>query len=105
MEGQLVNVVAATGLLAIGIFLVMRVLHQAKWLSRRRWFARLQPFIPPLLGIAGAFGGGVAFEKPPTVVVTVIYGLIAAYGSEKGHKLLGQTVLGDDKRITKDRGK
>lgn len=101
MQGELEGLVKATAVLAAGIFLVMRTLHSMKWLSGSKWYARLSPALPPLLGIAGAFGGGIAFEKPPGIVITVIYGLMAAYSSEKVHKVLGQVVLGEDKRISK----
>jgi hypothetical protein len=98
---QFVAISKATGILSIGIYLFMRFAHSWKWVSKTAWYARISPALPPALGVLGAFGGGVVFDKPPSLAMTVIYGLIAAYGAEKGRKLLGQSVLGDDKRITK----
>jgi hypothetical protein len=96
---ELEGLIKATAVLSAGIFLVMRTIHSMKWLSKSRWYARLGPLLPPVLGIAGAFGGAVTFDQKPTWVVTVIYGLVAAYSSEKAHKILSQTLLGDDRRL------
>lgn len=90
-----------TTMLAVGIFLVMRFLNRTKALSGARFWPHVQPVLPPVLGVAGAFLGGISFEAHTSILQTIIHGLFAAYAAEKAHKVLGQSVLGDDARINR----
>lgn len=103
---QIIEVVQSSALLAVGVFLAMRVLTGWHWLAEQRWFRRLLPVLPPALGLLGAFAdGGLAVPEETPALTRLIYGLGAAYCAEKIHKVLGQTILGDDRKINRPASK
>ena len=99
LTARVLAMAEAGAMLALGVFLVMRVLARLKWLERHPWAVRALPLLPEALGVAGALLGGIAFDPETPVVVRAIYGLMAGAIATRAHKLLGQTILGDDKRI------
>jgi len=88
-----------TLLTAGGIFILLRALQKtalAKW----NWYRRSLPIIPECLGIASAIFGGLPVLEGQSVVLKIAAGLWCGYLSQRFHKVLGQTILGDDKSIT-----
>ena len=60
---------------------------------------RLLPFLPEALGVLISVMGGVPGGAGTPLIIRVAVGLWAAYVATKIHKILGQTVLGDDTRL------
>jgi len=60
---------------------------------------RAMPFLPEVLGVGIACFGGVPVVASEPVVLKVAVGLWASYVASKIHKVLGQTVLGDDQKL------
>ena len=76
-----------------------------RWLKRFPWMKaeatqRVLPLIPEVLSVTACLAGGVPHLADETWVVRIGAGLFAAYLSERFHKILGQTILGDDREIS-----
>lgn len=90
---------AWTLLVAGGIFLGLRALQGFKWLSNRPAYRRLLPILPEALGVLAAFTGGLPAVAGQPIAIKVAAGLWCAYLSQKFRKILGQSLLGDDRVI------
>lgn len=89
-----------TLLTAGGVYLLLRVTNQLAFISGRNWYRRILPVAPELLGIAATFAGGNPAVAKAPIVVKIAAGLWCGYLAQRFHKVLGQTILGDDKKIT-----
>lgn len=68
------------------------------------WLVRLAPLFPLVLCSFGAWIPGVLPASAP-VAERILTGLILGQATGHAHKILGQTILGDDKRIPARRRK
>lgn len=82
-----------------GIFLALRMLGAIKWLNDRSFYRRLLPLLPEALGIAAVFLGSVPSLTSSPIVHKIIGGMACAYVSKLARKLLGQSIIGDDRKI------
>lgn len=80
-----------------GVFFLIRVLSQL--LSKVGWYRRLLPVLPELLGVGATLAGGNPAVSDQPVVLKVAAGLWCGYLAQRFHKVLGQTILGDDQSI------
>jgi hypothetical protein len=80
-----------------GVFFLIRVLSQL--LSKVGWYRRLLPVLPELLGVGATIAGGNPAVGGRPLVLQVAAGLWCGYLAQRFHKVLGQTILGDDKSI------
>lgn len=83
----------------VGIFLTLRMLKAIKWLDNKNFYRRLLPILPEVLGIAAVFLGSVPSLVSAPIVHKIFGGMVCAYLSKLGRKLLGQTIIGDDRKI------
>ena len=93
-----------TLLTAGGVYLFLRVLVQtpvAKWGVYRR----ILPILPEILGVAAAFAGGIPVVESQPLAIKVAAVLWCGYVAQRGHKLLGQTLLGDDRLLEAKKAK
>src|SRR3972149_6955918 len=75
----------------------LRLLQKVPKLGELGIYRRLLPILPDALGcIAAAFGGIPAVADKP-LIVRLAAGLWCGYLAQRFHKILGQTVLGDDR--------
>lgn len=101
MEEQIQGLVALafdkyTLLVAGAIYIALRGIHSTRF-SKWWVYRRVLPFLPESLGcLAAAFGGLPVMADQP-ILVRLAAGLWCGYLAQKGHKILGQTILGDDK--------
>jgi hypothetical protein len=87
-----------TLLVAGGIFFFLRVLRQtpiAKWSI----YWRALPVLPETIGCLAAVLGGIPAVAGQPILIKIAAGLWCGYLSQRTHKVLGQTVLGDDPDI------
>ena len=87
-----------TLLTAGGVFFLLRVLGQTP-LSRLSIYRRAMPVLPELLGVFAAFFGGIPTVADSPIALKIAAGLWCGYLSQRTHKILGQTILGDDPQI------
>lgn len=83
---------------AIGIFAFLRVLTRTP-LAQTALYKRALPILPDVIGVASAFLGGIPAAEGQRVWVRVALGLACGYAAQRAHKILGQTILGDDPTI------
>ncbi len=84
----------------VGIFFTIRVLSAVKFISNMNLYRRMLPFLPEALGVAAVFLGSVPSLNDSPTIHKVFGGLGCAWLSKFARKILGQTILGDDKQIT-----
>lgn len=87
-----------TLLTAGGVYLLLRVFHSTP-LARWGPYRRALPVLPEALGVAAAFAGGIPAVEGQPVAIRIAAGLWCGYVAQRGHKLLGQTLLGDDPKL------
>jgi hypothetical protein len=87
-----------TLVVAGGVFFFFRLLRQTPIV---RWpvYWRLLPVLPETLGSAIALLGGIPVVADQPVLIKIAVGLWCGYLSQRAHKVLGQTILGDDPDI------
>lgn len=95
LEGQF----GETLLVAGGIFLLLRSLQALKWLSNRPTYRRLLPILAEVLGVTAALTGGLPAVQDQPIPIKIAAGIWCAYLSQKFRKILGQSILGDDRVI------
>lgn len=81
---------------AAGIFLLLRVLRNVQAISSTGVYRRLLPLLPEALGVGAALAGGLPAIAGKALVIRLSAGLWCGYVATKFHKVLGQTILGDD---------
>ena len=81
-----------------GVFTVIRALAKTS-LAQVPIYRRILPVLPEALGIAAVLGGGVPAVAAMPIAVKIAVGLWCGYVAQKFQKILGQTVLGDDRAI------
>lgn len=89
-----------TLLMAGGVFFAVRILNGLTFLSKRAWYRRILPFLPDALGCGAAISGGIPVVADQPLILQLAAGLWCGYLAQRFHKVLGQTVLGDDKVIS-----
>ena len=67
--------------------------------SKHSFYARLQPLLPILLASGAVWIPG-AIDAPMAVASRVFLGITLGFGAAYANKLLRQTVLGKDSRIS-----
>ena len=87
-----------TLLSAGGVYLLLRVVGQTP-LAKTGIYRRALPVLPEILGVAAAFLGGIPVVADQPVAIKIAAGLWCGYVAQRGHKLLGQTLLGDDRKL------
>lgn len=86
-----------TMLVAGGIYVLLRFLQKVPRLSDWPPYRRALPIMPEVIGgLVAIFGGLPAVNDQPWVV-RIAAGLWCSYLAQKFHKILGQTILGDDR--------
>jgi hypothetical protein len=88
-----------TLLTAGGIFFLLRCIHQIKAISSQPLWRRILPVMPEILGCCAAFLGGMPVVSGKPAVIKIASGLWAGFLAQRFHKVLGQTILGDDRAI------
>lgn len=83
-----------------GVFFLIRVLTQTP-LSKLNFFRRILPILPEILGVAATIAGGNPAVAEQPIVLKIAAGMWCGYLAQRFHKVLGQTILGDDKAIMK----
>lgn len=78
-------------------FAIRAVAHTA--IARAHLYRRVLPILPESLGIVAVLLGGVPSSSGQPSVVQIAIGLWIGYVAQRFHKILGQTLLGDDERI------
>lgn len=89
-----------TLLTAGGVYFLLRVLNQLDFVSKRNLYRRLLPVLPESLGVAATIAGGNPAVEGQPLVLKIAAGLWCGYLAQRFHKVLGQTILGDDRSIT-----
>jgi len=82
-----------------GIFLALRFLAAIKWLDELSLYRRLLPILPEAMGLAAAYLGGIPIVAEQPTPIKIAAGLWSAYLAKNFRKILGQAVLGDDRKI------
>lgn len=82
-----------------GIFILIRAMNAVPIVSQRSVYRRLLPVLPEVLGTLAVFAGSVPMLSDHGIAVKLAFGLWCGYCSQRFHKILGQTILGDDPRI------
>lgn len=90
---------AWTLLVAGGIYFLLRVFNGFRWLSKRTWYRRLLPVLPEVLGVSASVACGLPAVEGKPLPIKIAAGLWCAYAAQKFQKVLGQSVLGDDRAI------
>lgn len=80
------------------IYGAIRATHRLG-VSKHPVFRRALPVLPEVLGVAAVVAGAVPIAATLPVGGKVAFGLWAGYLAGKFHKVLGQTILGDDRAI------
>lgn len=83
---------------ALAIYVLLRVVAKTP-LGKAPLYRRFLPFLPEGLGVVSSLLGGIPIVSDQPVVIRVAIGLWCGYLSQRSHKILGQTILGDDPRI------
>lgn len=86
-------------LTAAGVFALFRALGQVPFLASNRWYKRLLPMLPECVGAAAVLAGSVPTIAAHPWPLRALAGVWVAYLAKSFRKILGQTVLGDDKVI------
>lgn len=94
-----------TLLVAGGIYLFLRMLHDFKLISKLTVYRRLLPVFPEVLGVAAAVLGGIPVVDGKPIIIKIAAGLWCAYLAQRFRKILGQTILGDDTKLEAARTK
>lgn len=81
-----------------GVYFLLRSINRA--LDGRTWWRRILPFMPDVLGIGLSTAHLVPSVASQPVAIRVAIGLWIGYLAQRFHKLLGQTILGDDANLT-----
>lgn len=82
-----------------GIFFLLRTLKTFKPLDQNGLYRRLLPFMPEVLGLAGAFFGALPVVDGQPLPLKLAAGLWCAYLAKGFRKFLAQTVLGIDQKL------
>ena len=64
-------------------------------------WARALPLVPSLVAVPSVLLGAVPSVASAPVAARIIAGLLVALVAEKTQKIIGQTLLGDDEKISK----
>jgi hypothetical protein len=89
-----------TLLIAGGIFILLRMI-KATPLAKTGIYWRVLPVLPEALGCLAAVTGCMPAVADQPLAIKIAAGLWCGYLSQRFHKVLGQTVLGDDPDITR----
>jgi hypothetical protein len=87
-------------LTAAGVFALFRALSNFDPLARNKWWKRALPLLPEVVGCAAVVLGSVPTLSNHPWPLRAAAGLWVAYLAKSFRKILGQTVLGDDKVIS-----
>lgn len=99
ITGLLALVVDKFSLLVAGaIFMLLRVIS-ATPVGNVAIYRRLLPLLPEMLGAATSLVGGLPAVANQPIFVRLAAGIWCGYLAGKFHKVLGQTVLGDDSTL------
>lgn len=88
-----------TLLIAGGIYMALRGVQRSQIVSRSGFYRRLLPILPEILGCALSSLGGIPAVEGEPLAVRIAAGLWCGYLAQRFHKVLGQTILGDDPKI------
>ena len=89
---------ASVLLAAAAIYGAIRATHRLG-VASHPVFRRALPILPEVLGVAAVVSGAVPIAAALPVGGKVAFGLWTGYLAGKFHKILGQTILGDDRAI------
>lgn len=89
---------ASVLLAAASIYGAIRATHKLG-VARHPIFRRALPVLPEVLGVAAVVSGAVPIAAALPIGGKVAFGLWTGYLAGKFHKILGQTILGDDRAI------
>ncbi|NIM50434.1 MAG: hypothetical protein GTO22_14490 [Gemmatimonadales bacterium] len=89
-----------TLLVAGGIYFLLRALRGVPFVAGNTWYRRALPLLPEALGVTAAVSGGLPAVAGKPLVVKIAAGLWCAYAAGKFQKVIGQTLLGDDRTIS-----
>lgn len=87
-----------TMLNAGGVFFFLRVVGRSP-IAKFSLYQRLLPVLPEAMAIGAMLAGGNPVIDKQPLVVKIMAGLWCGYLAQRFHKVLGQTILGDDKAI------
>lgn len=87
-------------LISGGVFTAIRALQKTE-LSKVAVYRRVLPILPETIGVVAVVAGGVPLAAAFPLALKVALGLWCGYVAQKFHKLIGQTILGDDRQIEK----
>ena len=103
--GNILDYLTGTGMFvaAGAIYVLPQILKRAPFIRKimaNQWVVRLMPLYPLVAAIAVVMLPG-AVDLPDKQIGTQVVGIIwLAFLAMMGHKLIGQTLMGDDHRIT-----
>lgn len=81
---------------AAGIFALLRALRRFPVVSDRNLYRRALPVLPETLGCLVALSSGLPSLAGQPLPLKIAAGLWTGYLAQRIHKILGQTILGDD---------
>lgn len=81
---------------AVGVFAALRAIHAWPLLSKTDLYRRVLPILPEVMGIAIAYTGGIPIVAALPESIRIATGFWVGFLSQRAHKVLGQTILGDD---------
>lgn len=82
-------------MVAAGIYVLLRLISRFSF-AKIPTYRRVLPFLPEILGCLVVFYGGVSATADLSTAAKIAVGLWCGYLASKFHKILGQTILGDD---------
>lgn len=88
-----------TLLTAGGIFFFLRFVAKTR-AAKHPLYRRFLPILPDLLGVAAALSGALPALGELHPLFRVAGGLWCGYIAQRFHKVLGQTILGDDAGVS-----
>jgi hypothetical protein len=104
-QGNILDYLTGTGMLiaAGAIYVLPQILKRVPFIKKimaNQWVVRVMPLYPLVAAIAAVLLPG-AVDLPNRQIGTLVIGVIwLAFLAMMGHKLIGQTLMGDDHRIT-----
>lgn len=81
-----------------GVFVLIRAGQKANF-STHPLYRRILPLLPEILGVLFVVSGAVPTVAQSPIPLKIAVGLWCSYVAQKFQKILGQTILGDDRHI------
>lgn len=82
-----------------GVYFLLRIFNTIQPIGRSSLYRRLLPFLPEILSYAAILLGSIPELREEHWVIKGAAALWCGYAAQRFHKILGQTILGDDPRI------